>query len=238
VKRLWVGLVVVWALAWPVAAGAADHAIQGGSNGSLCSSGGYFNPSSLTVASGDTVTISVPSNDPYSAGLEVHGFPEGTFDIARGGSHKTAALTANVSYYGTWPSSGCMKGSGSITVTAAPTPTPTPAPTAAHQATPTPKPAGSATPAASPRASATPQASAQPKSSALPSASAVPVATINKGGGSPTLVLGAALGGTVLVVVAGLLVVRFVVKRRQNATEPGVTNLPTPTNPPADGQPG
>lgn len=97
-------------------AAATDHAITGGTYGPTCNSGGYFTPSTLTINSGDTVTISVPSDDPYAGGMEVH-FSNGLdYIIGRGGSQTTAALTASVTYYGTWPSSGCMKGSGSITV--------------------------------------------------------------------------------------------------------------------------
>lgn len=97
---------------------AASTSIVGRTNGADCNSGGTFTPSAVTITSGDTVTISVPVNDPYSGGIEVHGFPQGSFVVARGGSVTTAAITANVSYYGTWPSSGCMKGTGTITVSA------------------------------------------------------------------------------------------------------------------------
>jgi hypothetical protein len=100
---------------------AANVKITGGSNGAACNSGGYFTPGSVTINGGDTVTISVPANDPYAYGEDVHGFPEGTFTIARGGSHTTQPITKSVSYYGTWPSSGCKKGSGTITVKAAAT---------------------------------------------------------------------------------------------------------------------
>jgi hypothetical protein len=96
--------------------GAANVSIVGGTNGPACNSGCYFTPSSDTINSGDTVTISVPANDPYAGGLEIHGFPQGIFKVTPGGSMTTDPLTADVSYYGTWPSSGCMKGSGTITV--------------------------------------------------------------------------------------------------------------------------
>ncbi|HSW80161.1 MAG TPA: hypothetical protein VLG47_05280 [Candidatus Saccharimonadales bacterium] len=122
---------------------AATHNITGGTNGSSCNSGGYFTPSSLTVNSGDTVTISVPSNDPYAGGLQVHGFPEGNFTIPRGGQHTTQTLTSNVSYYGTWPSTGCTKGSGTITVTqpsSPPPPTPPPSPSPSPSSHPSPSP--------------------------------------------------------------------------------------------------
>lgn len=105
---------IALSLAMPVAA--ANVAITGGTNGPDCTSGGYFTPQSTTVQSGDTVTISVPANDPYAGGIEVHGFSEGNFVVLPGKSHTTSAITSNVSYYGTWPSTGCMKGSGTITV--------------------------------------------------------------------------------------------------------------------------
>jgi plastocyanin len=51
---------------------AATHAVTAGSNGPGCNDGGYFTPSSITIASGDTITFSVPANDPYAPGLMVH----------------------------------------------------------------------------------------------------------------------------------------------------------------------
>lgn len=108
-----------------VPASAATTNITGGTNGASCNSGGYFTPSSVTINSGDTVTISVPSNDPYAGGMEVLGFPQGNFDIARGGSFTTNPITANVSYHGTWPNDpACQKGSGTITVSAPVSPPP------------------------------------------------------------------------------------------------------------------
>ncbi len=131
---------------------AANYSITGGSYGPLCNSGGYFTPNKTAVVSGSTVTISVPANDPYSGGLEVHGFPEGDFTVQNGTSHTTQPLKANVSFYGSWPFTGCTKGSGTITVTHAtppppppppppvPTPSPTPHPTPAPHPSPTPPP--------------------------------------------------------------------------------------------------
>lgn len=113
---------------------AATTSIVGGTYGTSCGSGGYFTPSSVTINSGDKVTISVPSNDPYAPGMEVHGFPQGNFTITPGHSFTTNALTADVSYHGTWPSSGCMKGSGTITVKAA-TPPSTPPPSGGSSGT-------------------------------------------------------------------------------------------------------
>ena len=96
---------------------AASVAITGGTNGPACGSGGYFKPSSVTVNSGDTITFSVPADDPYSGGLQINGFPQGSFAVARGSSMTTSPITANVSFNGTWPNSpSCMKGSGSVTV--------------------------------------------------------------------------------------------------------------------------
>ena len=109
---------------WPVYA--ANVSITGGTNGPDCNSGGYFTPSTVAIKTGDMVTISVPANDPYAGGLEVHGFVQGSFVVARGSSVTTNAISAAVSYYGTWPSTGCMKGSGTITVSA-PVVTPPPA---------------------------------------------------------------------------------------------------------------
>jgi hypothetical protein len=110
---------------------AATTSITGGTDGPNCNSGGYFTPSSTTASSGDTVTISVPSNDPYAGGLEIHGFPQGNFTVARGGSVTTSAITSSVSYYGTWPSTSCMKGSGTITVNSPVSPSPSPTPISA-----------------------------------------------------------------------------------------------------------
>lgn len=101
----------------PASTFAATTNVTGGTNGPLCNSGGYFTPSSVTVTSGDTITFSVPANDPYAGGVQINGFPQGGFVVPRGGSVTTQALTADVSYQGTWPNSpSCIKGSGSITV--------------------------------------------------------------------------------------------------------------------------
>jgi len=103
----------------PTSTFAATSSVTGGTNGPLCSSGGYFTPSSVTVASGDTITFSVPSNDPYAGGVQVNGFPQGSFVVPRGGSVTTQALSTSVSYQGTWPGDpGCIKGSGTVTVKA------------------------------------------------------------------------------------------------------------------------
>jgi hypothetical protein len=244
-KRFLIVLAAAGSLLLPGVVEAADHAITGGSNGSSCGSGGYFTPSSLSVTSGDTVTISVPSNDPYAYGLEVHGFPEGKFTILPGHSHKTAGLTANVSYYGTWPSSGCMKGSGSITVAAAmahtPTPTAVPANAGSH-ATPTPtKAAGSPTP--TPKSSgggASPSSSPRPSSSAGPSPSDQPVlkpAAQRQAG--PTWVLAAAAGGISIVILLGFAIIWFLARNKRKATFEAQSGEPpvTPPTPPPGPQP-
>ena len=139
-RGLWVALsFVVLTLCFSVnTTHAANVSITGGSNGSSCNSGGYFDPSSKTINSGDTtITFHVPSNDPYDYGIEIHGFPEGTFTVSKGGSHTTSAITSSFSYYGVWPSAPqCPKGSGSITVNApAPAPAPTPTSTPSTTAT-------------------------------------------------------------------------------------------------------
>ena len=126
---------VIWAI--PQTVDAANTNITGGTNGPNCNSGGYFTPSSVTINSGDTVTINVPANDPYAGGVQVHGFPGGNFTILPGASHTTAALTANVSYYGTWPNTGCLKGSGNISVTQPSPPPATPPSTPNTPTTPT-----------------------------------------------------------------------------------------------------
>jgi hypothetical protein len=137
-------LFVIGSVLAPLAIGqptfAATAAVTGGTNGPLCNSGGYFLPTAVTVASGDTVTFSVPASDPYAGGIQINGFPQGSFVVPRGGSITTAALTANVSYQGTWPNSpGCIKGSGTITIQAASSPTAppaTPPPSSSPQPTP------------------------------------------------------------------------------------------------------
>lgn len=194
--------------ALPLTASAADYAVTGGTYGASCNSGGYFTPPSLTVASGSTITFSVPSSDPYSGGLEIHNFPEGNFTVLPGGHHTTSPLAGSVSYYGTWPSSGCQKGSGAITVTAAPTPTPTstPAPVSAGS-TPTPKstPTPTATPAPSPSTTAPPTASPSTKSSSggTPSPSPSPVATHTAPSRVNVLSYAAAGSGLLLVLIIG-----------------------------------
>ena len=117
----------------PVHILAATTAVTGGTNGPLCNSGGYFTPASVTIASGDTITFSVPANDPYAGGVQINGFPQGSFVVPRGSSVTTQVLTGNVSYQGTWPNSlSCIKGSGTITVqtttNSTGTPSPSPAP--------------------------------------------------------------------------------------------------------------
>lgn len=142
---------------------AANISIVGGTNGPDCSSGGYFTPSTVTVNSGDTATISVPAGDPYAGGMEVH-FSNGLdYTIARGGSQTTAPLAASVTYYGTWPSSGCLKGSGAITVNA-PAPPPSPPPASA----PPPPPASSGGGSGSSLGSGKPSVSPTPSSATAP----------------------------------------------------------------------
>lgn len=99
------------------AASAGNVAITGGTNGPSCDSGGYFKPSSVTISSGETVTFSVPSDDPYSGGLQINGLPGGSMVVARGGSQTTGPITSTVSFSATWPNeTACKKGSGTITV--------------------------------------------------------------------------------------------------------------------------
>jgi hypothetical protein len=219
-KLLLPSSVMLSVLTLPLAAAAATHAVTGGTNGPLCNSGGYFTPSSITIASGDTITFSVPSNDPYSGGLQIHGFPEGNFTVLPGGSHTTTALIANVNYYGTWPSSGCMKGSGSATVNApAATPAPgTPAPTQAattagtsKTTTPTPTPAPSPSKSASPSPSA--NSSPSPGASSSPSASSAPV-TANAHKNGPSLFLAASTGALGLGAIAAAVALGLWVKGR------------------------
>lgn len=224
--------VMTISMAAPVSA--ANVAITGGTNGPDCNSGGYFTPSSLTVQSGDTVTISVPVNDPYSGGMEVHGFPQGSFVVARGASVTTSPLTGNVSYFGTWPSSGCMKGSGTITVDApappntppatggstggssAPTSTSVPAPSAATVKNPAPS--GAAGPdntvtTQPDTASPAPSASAK---TAEPKAGAADESAPKSNTQSPGTQNVAAIGGSAVVLLAAAAFVawRFVVHRR------------------------
>jgi hypothetical protein len=98
-------------------ASADNVAVTGGTNGAACDSGGYFKPADITIHSGESITFSVPANDPYSGGLQVNGLPGGKLVIPRGGSTTTRAITASVSYNGTWPNeTSCKKGSGTITV--------------------------------------------------------------------------------------------------------------------------
>lgn len=95
----------------------ANFAVVGGTNGASCDSGGYFKPSSISLSSGDTVTFSVPADDPYSGGIQINGLPGGSFVVPRGGSKTTAPITAAASFHGTWPNSPtCLKGSGTITL--------------------------------------------------------------------------------------------------------------------------
>ena len=116
-------VLVLLAALQPAYTFAATTDVTGGTNGPLCNSGGYFTPSSITITSGDTITFSVPANDPYAGGVQVNGFPQGSFVVPRGGSTTTQILTTNVSYQGTWPGDpSCIKGSGTVTIQAASSP--------------------------------------------------------------------------------------------------------------------
>ncbi|HEY4160687.1 MAG TPA: hypothetical protein VGM08_01365 [Candidatus Saccharimonadales bacterium] len=231
---------------------AANVPITGGTNGPDCNSGGYFTPSSTTVNSGDTVTISVPANDPYAGGVQVHGFPQGNFVVARGSSVTTSPITANVSYYGTWPSTGCMKGTGTITVNA---PVSTPP---ANSGGSTPPPSGGSSSSQSSSAGAGKVAPAAPATksptapaSPAPAAQTSPTDTTaqsTKGGqsqpdtagkvtivsdtGSPKSKNVAAIGGGSVVVIAAVAVIgwRFLVRRRLavSAFVPAPAATPTP----------
>lgn len=235
----WFGSLIVLILALPGIAHAGNVSITGGSNGPNCNSGGYFTPSSITLNSGDTLTISVPSNDPYSGGIQVHGFPEGNFTILPGSSHTTQSLTTNVSFYATWPNLGCTKGSGNITISAPATPTPTvastPVPvsttstthtTTSGSKTPTPTPQLSASPSPSTSASASPTTSVSPTPS--PSGVASPIGASTSSTPpktSSTLVLAASAGGAGLVIILGGVGAWWLFKRKM--TPP----LPTSTSP-------
>jgi hypothetical protein len=215
---------------------AANVSITGGTNGTSCSSGGYFTPSSVTINGGDTVTIAVPANDPYAGGLEIHGFPQGSFTVARGGSVTTNAITANVNYYGTWPSSGCMKGSGTITVSAptpapTPPPTPTPTPTTPRSSTTTTTPAATQ-PTTSTTATPTPTqtTTTKPKPSDHIVASATTATPSPK---SPAFKTVATVGGASLVALVGATVIiwRIIIRRRSQ------NSMTSPTIQPSDPSP-
>lgn len=202
-----------------VPAAAATASITGGTYGADCDSGGYFTPSSTTVISGDTVTISVPVNDPYSGGMEVHGFPQGSFVVARGSSVTTSPLTSTVSYYGTWPTSGCMKGSGTITVKAAAAPS---VPASPKTPTGSSSPTNTSTPAAS---STTPTTSSSTDSS-NPSSTAgatakkrIKSAPVQTDVQNPSTKNVAAIGGGVaVVIIIGLFMVwQLVIRPRRRA---------------------
>lgn len=230
----------------------ANVSITGGTNGTACDSGGYFTPSSVTINSGDTVTISVPADDPYTGGLEIHGFPQGSFTVARGGSMTTNTITADVSYYGTWPSSGCMKGSGTITVTApvqpppsnpGPTPTPTPS-SSSSSSTPntnTPPPAVKTTPTTptatkpTPNTSVSPPMTVQPKVTNPPKTNAMPKTKFTPPSRkSPGLKTVAIVGSSSLVfVVATFIIWRRIIRRRlpNSKTQSPTDQSPDPPPP-------
>jgi hypothetical protein len=126
---------------------AETHEIKAKSGGLNCGDGGSFDPSIITINAGDSITFKVPSDDPYPAGLEIHGFPGGNFTILPGGSHITPALLVDVpNYYATWPSTTCKKGTGNIIVkqpetpVAVPTAPPPPPPPVVPTALPPPPP--------------------------------------------------------------------------------------------------
>jgi plastocyanin len=123
---------------------AATHEVKAKRNNQQCGGSGVsFEPSTITIASGDTITFSVSD---YPDTLEIHYFPGGSFTISPGANHTTSALVISVpNYYATAPSDGCQKGTGSVTVqenTSPPPPAPTPTALAlaAPPTTPTPPP--------------------------------------------------------------------------------------------------
>jgi hypothetical protein len=122
---------VVGSLVFSTPAHAATVNVVAGSNGPNCNDGGYFKINNVAVTnivinSGDSITFSVPANDPYAPGLEIHNIPGGDFTILPGGQpHPTGDLLVDVpNLSATWPSSGCQKGSGTITVKQPATPPP------------------------------------------------------------------------------------------------------------------
>jgi hypothetical protein len=137
---------------------AASHDVTGGSKGPNCNDGGYFDPGSITINAGDTITFHVPKDDPYPGGIEIHNFPGGNFTIAPGDSHTTPPLVIDIpSYYATWPSSGgCQKGTGSVKVvtpTAPPPDSPAPSPITITNTPAAPPPPTAPPPTAAPPAS-------------------------------------------------------------------------------------
>jgi len=117
-KKLALALLLLGFILFPAKASAMTHTVTVNSNGTHCGDGGFFEPSSLTIDDGDTITFTLPADDPYQNSELVKGVPTANSSllIPLGGSKTTVALHDNATFNAYWGNGSCHKGSGTVTV--------------------------------------------------------------------------------------------------------------------------
>lgn len=97
---------------------AANTDVTAKSANGECNGGGSFDPQTVTITSGDTITFKVPATEAHGLKIQGDNFPEGEFTVEVGKSYTTKPLTQDVDYYAVWSDKPeCIKGNGSIVVT-------------------------------------------------------------------------------------------------------------------------
>jgi hypothetical protein len=133
-KKITASVIVITFLAFAAIfnqpAHAADHIITIHTKGANCSNSVTFDPPSITINSGETVSFILPKDDPSTDGVVIKLFPGGDLTVVPGAQPKsTPSLVIDVpNYYATPTSKTCQTGSGSVTVKQVTTPQPTPPP--------------------------------------------------------------------------------------------------------------
>jgi len=180
-----------------------------GANATVTIAGFAFDPASVTINAGDSVTWT--NHDQAAHSVVFTGGGPRTGVLATGASATLTFVTAGTFNYICGIHGAAMSGTVIVRATTpAPTPVPTPRPTTAPTVAPTIEPTVEPTPSASPSPSLTASASPTPTAAAPSVAVAVPTdqkpapATANDGGGvSPLVFAGAAIAVTLLI--AGVL---------------------------------
>ena len=179
-----------------------------GANATVTIAGFAFDPASVTINAGDSVTWT--NHDQAAHSVVFTGGGPRTGVLATGASATLTFVTAGTFNYICGIHGAAMSGTLIVRATTpVPTPVPTPRPTTAPTVAPTIEPTPSASPSPSPTASAspTPTAAAPSVAVAVPTdQKPAPAAANDSGGVSPLIFVGAA--ALVALVIAGVLTLR------------------------------